>query len=177
MKKILVLILILTFSGTLFSADLIVTKDKRAYRGQVVKVVNQKYAIRLTDGSLIALHQDQISKIYRGNNLLDFDEGMRYVIQKKYPYMPFGVLSIASGAYSVNRYQEYKRRKDRFKSEDTGEQNLQDNSGNALAECVIFGVVAAGALYVAFRPMEVKVPIGKINLSAVPGQVRLSLNF
>ncbi|HDQ45580.1 MAG TPA: hypothetical protein ENN17_08810 [bacterium] len=177
MRKLLVLLFIFIFCGTLISEDRIVTKARQEYRGRVVRVVKENYVIRLTNGSLIALPQSQISRIYRGNRLLDFEEGMSYIIQKKYPYLPFGVLTIASGAYAVNRYQEYERRKERFKEADTGEQDLRDNSGNALAESVIFGVVSLGALYVAFRPLEIKVPVGKINLSAVPGQVRLSLNF
>jgi hypothetical protein len=181
MKKILASVIILCMCGTLFSADLIVTKDKREYRGKILKVMNQKFAIRLTDGSLIALPQDQIAKIYRGNDLLDFEEGMRYRIQKKYPYIPFSVLGIVSGAYAVDRFQEYGRRKDRYakEKEEAGDdvQSLHDNSGSALAAGVVSTVLAAGSFYVAFRPLEVKVPIGKIKLSAVPGEVRLSLNF
>lgn len=181
--KRLILILFLVFVSETFGADLIITKENRKFKGKVVKVADGKFIVRTTSGSTLAIPRSHVAKIYRGNRLLDFEEGMSYLVEKRHPYLPFIVLSVASGAYSVNRYQEYKRRKDAYNEYrdspdyDPELQNVSDDSGKALAESIIFGLFSAGSFYFAVKPMEVRVPIGKIQVSAAPGGVRLSLNF
>ena len=183
MIRLLNVLICVCMAAPLLAEDLIVTRTNQEYRGQIIKVVKGNYAIRTTDGNLMALPGSKIARIYRGNRLLDFEEGMSYLIQKKHPYLPFAVLGLGAGAYAVDRYKEYNRRKDRYNQQvnepdfDPELQNVQDNSGKALAECVIAGLFSAGSFYMAFRPLEVKIPTGKIRVSAVPNRVLLSYSF
>ena len=50
-----------------------------------------------------------MARINRDNQILDFITGERYYLEVRRPYLPFAVLSIATGAYAVNRFQEYDR--------------------------------------------------------------------
>jgi hypothetical protein len=183
MKRFVFTLLLLVFMSQGFGADLIITKENRKFKGQVVKVADEKFYVRTTDGTNLAIPRSHVARIYRGNKLLDFEEGMTYLVEKKHPYLPFIVLSVASGAYSVNRYQEYNRRKDAYNEYknspdyDSELQDVTDNSGKALAESIIFGLFSAGSFYFAVKPMEIRIPVGKIQLGAAPGGVRLSLNF
>ena len=56
-------------------------------------------------------------------------------------------------------------------------QNLKDQSKNDMAWCVVSGLLSLGSLYVALRPMEVKIPIARIKLSAVPTPQGITLAF
>jgi hypothetical protein len=86
------------------------------------------------------------------------------------------VLSVACGAYSVVKYQEYQRNKRDNPPGPTGETNL-NASKKALNTSIILAVCGAGTLFMALQPMEVKVPIGKIKLSMSPAGASLALNF
>jgi len=184
-RPMLILFLFLMLVHALH-ADVIVTKENRKFKGTIAKVADGKFILRTNSGRVLAIPRSHVARIYRGNKLVDFEEGMSYLVEKRHPYLPFIVLSVASGAYSVNRYQEYKRRKDSYnktlsEAQAAGAeddlQNISDNSGKALAESVIFGLFSAGSLYFAIKPLEVRVPIGKISMGTTPGGVRLSLNF
>ncbi|NQT24475.1 hypothetical protein HQ585_03900 [candidate division KSB1 bacterium] len=186
MKRLILFLLLLLFASQGFTTDLIVTKENKKFKGQVVKVIDGKYIVKTTSGTTLAIPKSHVARIYRGNRLVDFEEGMTYLVEKRHPYLPFIVLSVASGAYSVNRYQEYNRRKKSYnntlsEAQESGSeddlQNLTDNSGKALAESIIFGLFSAGSIYFAVKPLEVRVPIGKISVGTAPNGVRLSLNF
>lgn len=186
MKRSVFFVFLIALFAQNLKADTIVTRQHRKFEGRIVTVADDKFILKTTDGRTLAIPKSHVACIYRGNKLLDFEEGMSYIVEKRHPYLPFIVLSAASGAYSVNRYQEYKRRKNSY-NESLSEaqaagaqddlQNISDNSGTALAESIIFGLFSAGSLYFAVKPLEVRVPIGKIQVGAVPAGVRLSLNF
>jgi hypothetical protein len=136
----------------------------------------------LTDGNAILLPKAKISKIYRGNELIDLEAGMRYRITVNRPFLPFAILGAASGGYAVKRYRDYQKAHDSAESEII-EQNLDSTTQNTkdekkiLAESILWGILSVGSFYVALKPVEVKVPIGRVNLSVSPNSVQLALHF
>lgn len=184
MKKLACAILLLVWVPLIFGADVIVLKNGRQYRGKVTGVVEKGKGlmVKTDEGNVVVIPKANVSKIFRDNMVLDFESGERYYLEKKRPFLPFIVLSVATGAYSIKKYQDYRDNRDKSKKEtsQTGQsdlQNFKDQSKKDMAECIVSGLFCAGSLYVAFKPIEVRVPIGKINISAIPNGVMLSLQF
>jgi hypothetical protein len=169
-----------------FSGDILETRKGVKYCGKIIKIQDTKegkaVVIKTDEGGTVAVFQKEIARIYRDNQVLDFMTGERYYVEVRRPYLPFAVLGIATGAYAVNRFQEYNRLHDKAERErelagvDAETINTSDQK-NAMALGIVSSLLSVGSFYVAIRPMEIKVPMGKINLSGIPKGVRLSLHF
>jgi hypothetical protein len=178
MRKIVLVLFFLSFVPLAFGLDVIILKNGHEYRGQITKIVDNKFVVKTIEGNVIGIPKANVAKIIRDNKVLDFMAGESYYLETKRPFLPFIVLGVATGAYSVKKLQDYQdHRKESQDQTLTGYQNMKDQSNKDLAECIVSGLFCAGSVYVAFKPIEVKVPIGKINISAVPNGVMLSLHF
>jgi hypothetical protein len=180
MKRVLYVLILLGFTSQLTAADIIETKTNRKYNGKIVKIVEDKIVIKTDEGNMVGIPRSSLARITRGKEIFDFVSGERYYLEVRRPFLPFMVVSAACGAYSVVKYQDYKRSHDRYEKErqEAGaDANLRDTSKKDLGTSVILGVCCAGTLIMALKPMEVKVPIGKIKLGMAPNGMRLSLNF
>jgi hypothetical protein len=178
MRKISVLIVFLWFVPLVFGTDLIILKNGHEYKGQVTKIVDNKFVVKTLEGNVIGIPKANVAKIIRDNKVLDFVAGESYYLETKRPFLPFIVLGVATGAYSVKKFQDYQdHRKESNDETLPGYQNMKDQSKKDLAECIVSGLFCAGSVYVAFKPIEVKIPIGKLNISAVPNGVMLALHF
>lgn len=179
MKKIIVFFLLLVFSTHVFGADIIITKQKKKYHGKVIKITEKGFVIRIVDGTVIVLPKSNVSQIIRGKNVFDIENKVRYYIEVRRPYLPFVVLGIAAGVYCVDRFQEYQKERERIKNSIPQDElkNVDDKSGTYLAWSVVSGLFSIGSFYVAFKPLEVKIPMGQLNLSATPNRVMLSFHF
>jgi hypothetical protein len=182
MKKILCIFLLLGFASQVFGTDLIETKKKRVYKGKIVKIVDDKVVIKTEEGSMIGISKSSLSKVTRGKEVFDFQKGERYYLEIRRPFLPFTVLSAACGVYSVLKFQDYKRNHNKYEKEkkdadakDTT--NLKDQSKKDLSTGIILAVCSVGTFIMAIKPMEVKVPIGKIKISMTSTGVGLALNF
>ena len=109
MKRIAILVLLLTLIPQLLKSDVIVTKQNQKYTGKVIKITDKGFVVRLTSGDAIVLPKNKIAKIYRGNELLDLEMGMRYRITVNRPFLPFTILGAASGGYAIKRYRDYQK--------------------------------------------------------------------
>lgn len=182
MRKWCCIVLILCLFIPSIHADIIITKQNRKYNGKVIRVTEKGFVVRTSDGSVIVLPKNSVSKIFRGNKVLDLENRMSYYVEIRHPYLPFAVLGIATGVYAVSRYQDYRDHKEQADRalQDAGatdHQYLADKSKSDLAWSIISGLFSIGSFYVALRPMEVKIPIGRINLSANSNRITLALNF
>jgi hypothetical protein len=182
MKRILCVLVLLALTPRLTGADFIETKNSRKYNGKIVKIVGDKVVIKTDEGNMIGIPRSSLSKITRGKEVFDFDLGERYYLEVRRPFLPFMVVSAACGAYSVVKFQDYKRKHAQYEADKKeagaeGTVNLKDNSKNDLSTGVILAVCGAGTFIMALKPMEVKIPIGKIKLGMAPDGMRLSLNF
>lgn len=182
MKKVVCSVLLLCLTSQILRADIILTKRGRKYNGKVIRITEKAFVVRTVEGTVIGVPKADITKILRGNQVLDFEQGVRYHLEVRRPFLPFIVLSIATGAYAIKRYQDYKDHKDQAEAEllkDAGSEytNLNDQSKKDLAWCIISGLFSLGSLYVALRPMEVRVPMGRINLGMTSRGVTLALHF
>ena len=180
MKRMICIFFCILLVGQTLADDIIVTKRGRKYHGKVIRITEKGFVVRTVEGSVIVLPKVNISKIYRENKVLDFEEGMSYYLEIRRPFLPFVVLGIASGAYAVNRFNAYKDEKDRIKLGDaaqSGVKDTDDKSSTYLAWSIVSGLFSIGSFYVAIRPMEVKVPIGRLKLSMTSKNVTLALHF
>lgn len=179
MKRLVSIILLLCFVPQVFCADVIVTKKNRKYHGTVVAKNEKGFVIKTVEGSFVVVPEDHVSKIIRGNLVYDLEEKMKYHLEVRRPFLPFLVLGLATAAYSVKKYQDYRTHRDQAEEEKIGPEytNLSDQSKKDLAWCIVSGLFSAGSVYVALRPMEVKVPIGRISLSSTSTGVTLALHF
>jgi hypothetical protein len=180
MKRLIYVFLLFCVVTQAMGTDTIVTKRGRKFQGKVIRIIEKGFVVRTTDGSVIVLPKDNISKIYRDNKVLDFEEGMSYYLEVRRPFLPFIVLAITSGAYCVDRYSQY--RKDRDEADEAvGDEDKElqylNSSKKALAASIISGLFCVGSFYIAIRPMEVRIPIGKIRMSATSSGVTLALHF
>jgi hypothetical protein len=178
MKKAMCLILLFLFMPMVLKADRIILKNKKIINGKVVKIVEKGFVVKTVEGSVIVIPQNTIAQIHRGNKIIDFETGMSYRIDTRRPFLPFFVLGVASGAYSVKRFGDYQDIHKKYGSVpgDSETKNTND-SKKAMAEGIVSGLLSAGSFFVALRPVEVRVPIGKIKISAVPNGVQLTLHF
>lgn len=182
----LIFILLLLMASRIFALDILETRKGAKYRGKIVKVQNTKegkaFVMKTEQGSTIAIFQKNVARIYRGNQVIDLVTGERYYLQVRRPYLPFAVLGIASGAYAVNRFQEYNRLHDKAEKErreagvDDDTINTKDQK-NAMAAGIVSSIVCVGSIYIAIRPMEIKVPIGKVKVSGTLNGVNVALHF
>jgi hypothetical protein len=182
MRKIMLALFFISFVPMAMGLDVIILKNGHEYRGQVTKIVDNKFVVKTVEGNVIGIPKANVARIIRDNKVLDFEAGESYYLETKRPFLPFIVLGVATGAYSVKKFQDYQdHRKEAdeatLKTGDPDQTNMKDQSKKDLAECIVSGLFCAGSVYVAFKPLEVKVPIGKINISAVPNGVMLSLHF
>jgi len=182
MKRITMLVLLLTLIPQLLRSDVIVTKQNQKYNGKVIKITEKGFVVRLTSGDAIVIPKNKISKIYRGDELLDLEMGMRYRITVNRPFLPFAILGAASGGYAIKRFRDYTKAHKNAESE-IAEQNLDSDTQNTkdekkiLGESVFWVIVSVGSFYVALKPVEVKVPIGRLNLSIAPNKIQFALHF
>lgn len=178
MKKVATILLLLCLIPHAFGADTIVTKKDRKYHGKVIDRNTKGFVIRTVEGSLVVIPQENISKIIRDNKIYDLEERISYYLEVRRPFLPFVVLSIATGAYAVKKFQDYQDERDRVKNSTPEDLvNTSDKSKSHLAWCVASGLFSLGSFYVAIRPMEVKVPIGRINLSTTSNGITVALHF
>jgi len=181
MKRFFFILLLLS-APFLSASDIVETRQNQEYKGKILKRADKGLVIRTDEGSAMVIPLENIARIWRGNKLLDFTTGQSYFVEKRHPYLPFSILGIACAAYSVNRFQEYSRGQKRADDENQqagvtpGTQNTRASS-KALAAGIVSGLLSAGSFYVALRPLEVRVPTGKISISAAPSGVNVSLRF
>jgi hypothetical protein len=176
MKRILTVLVLLALTSSLTGADLIETKNNRKYNGKIVKIVDDKVVIKTDEGNMIGIPKSSLSRITRGKEVFDFSAGERYYLEVRRPFLPFMVVSVACGAYSVVKFQDYQRNRRENPSGENGETNLKASKKD-LNTGIILAICGAGTFVMAIKPMEVKVPIGKIKLGMAPDGMRLSLNF
>jgi len=181
MRKWICIFLILCLIIPSLSADIIITKQNKKYHGKVIRVTEKGFVVRTTDGSVIVLPKNHVSKIFRGKKVLDLEKKISYYVEIRHPYLPFAVLGIATGVYAFRKFQDYKDNKkeadDAKNIADATDHQYFAKSKNDLAWCSVSVRFSVGSFYVALRPMEVKVPIGRINLSARSGRITLALHF
>jgi len=182
MKRLMYVLILLGVTSYSAGADLIETKNNRKYNGKIVKTVEDKIVIKTDEGNMIGIPRSSLARVTRGREVFDFVTGERYYLEVRRPFLPFMVVSAACGAYSVMKYQDYQRNHDRYEKEKleadaSGTVNLEDTSKKDLGTSVILAVCSVGTFVMALKPMEVKVPIGKIKLGMAPNGMRLSLNF
>ena len=184
MKKCIATILLISFITQPVMADVIITNQNRKFEGEVLKRVKSKLVVRTKEGSAVMIPVEHVSKIYRGNKVIDFQTKESYYIEKRRPFLPFMVLGAVSAAYSVNRFQEYNRLHSAANVElnqlgaNPGEKTSNDTT-KPMALGIVAGLFSAGCFYIAMRPMELKVPIGKlkVGMNAQGQGVQLALNF
>ena len=181
-RLILTLSFLICMATVVSGQDIIKTKSNQKYVGKIVKVSkkNRSFVIKTDMGNMVAVKFSDVLTVQRGNKIIDLQAGESYYLEVRRPYLPFSILGVASGVYSVSQFQEYQKRKDKFNTAtEGGEQNLKDDSGEALALGIVSGLVSLGSFYVAIQPLEVKVPIGKVRVSGSPmgNGVMLSLQF
>jgi len=183
MRKVVVVILLFCLIPQLLRADIIVTKDKNRYSGKVVKILPKDFAVKLDDGTVIIIPKNKVSQIIRNNIILDLDQGIRYFVEVRRPFLPFLILGTATGIYAFKKFKDYKDNKEQADQlaeqagMEEGYQNLNDQSKRDLAYGIVSAIFSVGSYYIALKPMEVRVPMGKINLSANPRGVSLALHF
>jgi hypothetical protein len=173
MKKSLFVILLFGFVFQALGADIIETKSKKKYNGKIVKTVDDKVVIKTDEGNVIGIPKASLARVRRGKEVFDFVTGERYYLEVRRPFLPFLVLSAASGAYSVVKFQDFRKGRDaaeKYKKEHAGEdyQYLDDKYKKDRAWGYVLAVCSAGTFIMAIQPMEVKVPIGKIKVSLSP---------
>ncbi len=183
MKKMLLLVVFLVMAVHCFGQDIIITKQNKKYRGEVVKLTEKGFILRLIDGTIIVVPKSDISEIHRGKMIIDLEKKMRYYKEVHHPFLPLLVLGISSGAYSIKKFGDYRDERDRIKKIDEQNQadpelrNIDDKSWEHLALCIGSGLLSLGSIYISFKPMEVTIPIGPIKMSANYSYKRVMLSF
>ncbi|MDM7925305.1 MAG: hypothetical protein QUS35_04730 [bacterium] len=179
MKKLGAALAALLMGVQFAAADVIETKNGRTYNGTIVKTVDGKVVIRTDEGNMIGIPRTSLARVRRGKEVFDFETGERYYYEVRRPFLPFTVLSVACGAYSIIQFQEYNKEKDRIRKleQENEATSLDDKSGQHMTAGIVLAVCGAGSFIMAVKPMEVKVPVGKIKVGMSPTGVRLALNF
>lgn len=178
MRKWITMINLLVMVVPLIGADLIVTKTGSKYQGKVIKIIEKGFVVRTVEGTVHVIPKSNLSKIYRGNKVLDFEENMSYYLEVRRPFLPFIVLGLATGAFSVKNFQDYRKHRDQYDQiQDESKSDYLKKSNKELAYGIVSGLFSVGSFYIALRPMEVKVPIGRISLQTLDQGIQLSLHF
>ena len=169
MKKLFHILLGFICISNVLGADTIITKQNNKHVGTVVNRTETGFGLRKTDGSLVVVPTEDISKIIRDNIEYDLIGGMKYQLETRRPFLPFIVLGIVTGAYAVKSYGDYQNERDRVEQErilhelDPGYQNTSDRSKTFLAYSVVSALFSAGSFYISSKSMEVRVPIEPIQ--------------
>ena len=163
--------------------DTIVTKKNHKHVGTVIQRNETGYVLRTPDGSLVVVPIQDISKIIRDNKVYDFDKKMGYYLEKRRPFLPFVILGVGAGMYAYKKFSDYannKRRADNALEEygdpDQSTQYL-DASKQDMAWGIASSVLSVGSFFIAFKPLQVTVPIGPIHIGMGPAQVGLAMQF
>ncbi len=186
MKKLYCLLLSLTCLSNVLGTDTIVTRQNNKHVGTVVARTENGFGLQKSDGSLIIVPTEDISKIIRDNIEYDLIGGMKYQLDVRRPFLPFAILGIVTGAYAVKSFRDYQNEHDRVELEkiqqqlDPDYQITSDKSKTYLAYSVVSGLFCAGSFYIAFKPMEVRIPIERIerlSLGTTSSGVTLTLHL
>jgi hypothetical protein len=186
MRRLLFILITLVFVSQTFAQDVITKKDGVVIHGRVVKRANNAFAVRTNEGNLVVIKEADVASIQRGKLLMDFERQLRFRVEKRRPFLPFLIITGVSAAYGVQKYKDYEKHRDEADEqkaifgEDNEEYiNLNDKSKRDMAMTVISGVVSLGTAYIALRPIEVKTPLGPLNLSmgVKANQVQLAIHF
>lgn len=180
MKKIVSVGIVCLFFTQICLADIIETKNNKIYKGKIIKTSEKGLAIRTEEGNTVVIPKNQLARIQRDKKVYDFLNGEIYYLEKRRPFLPFSVFSVSLGAYSVTKFQDYQKNRKKAEEptrEDPEVQNLKDQSGKDLAMSIGFGICSVATLILALKPIEVKVPVGKISMQVTPTQIGLALSF
>lgn len=180
MKKIVSLGIIFLFFTQICLADIIETKTNKVYKGKIIKTSEKGLAVRTEEGNTVVIPKNQLARIQREKKVYDFLSGEIYYLEKRRPFLPFSVFSVSLGVYSVTKFQDYQRnhkKAEEEKKEDPDVQNLKDESGKDLAVSIGLGICSVATFILALKPIEVKVPVGKISMNVTPTHIGLALSF
>ena len=180
MNKIISIGIVFLFFAQICMADIIETKTNKIYKGKIIKTSEKGIAVRTEEGNTVVIPKNQLARIQRDKKVYDFLNGEIYYLEKRRPFLPFSVFSVSLGAYSVTKFQDYQKnhkKAEEAKKEDPSVQNLKDKSGKDLAMSIGFGICSVATLILALKPMEVKVPVGKISMHVTPTHIGLALSF
>jgi len=177
LKYAMYVVLLIGMTEQCLASDLFLTRNSGRVRGRVVQRQGSRFVIRTDDGRTIGLDINDILEIRRNDIILDFQTKMRYRIETQRPLMPLAILGVAAGAFAVKSYNDYTKEKDRINNNPFPDIDMSDKSGTYMAYTIVSGLVSAGSFYFAFRPVQTRVPIGQLKLSAGPGTVTLALHF
>ena len=181
MKKLTCILLSFACLSNVLGTDTIITRQNTKYVGTVVSRTESGFGMRRSDGSLIVVPTEDVSKIIRDNVEYDLIGGMKYQLEVRRPFLPFAVLGIVTGAYAVKSFGDYQNERDRVVNvTDPGYQNTSDKSKTYLAYSVVSALFCAGSFYIAFKPMEVRIPIERIeriSLRTTASGISVALHF
>ena len=180
MKRVFLLLMILVLVPQLFALDVIETRNHQKYYGKVVGRKGNGFLLRTREGSVVVIPNSNILSIKQGNNVYDFESGMKYHVETKRPFLPLAVLGAASGYYAVKKFQDYDKHNKEKQEAEKGQGGVTYSGvqpSSDMAKGIVSSLLCVGSFYVALRPMEVKVPLGKIKISAAPNQIQVALHF
>jgi hypothetical protein len=178
MKNMGYIFLFFIFIFDVYGKDTIITKQNNKYEGTVVNRTEKGFELRRYDGSMIVIPSESISQIIRGNIVYDLDEGMKYQTDVRHPFLPFAVLGVVTGAYAVKSFKDYQNERDKMLGETPPDyQNTSDKSKTFLAYSVVSALFSAGSFYIAFKPMEFRIPMTPISLSTTSTGLSVAMHF
>ncbi|MBN2031154.1 hypothetical protein JW824_13050 [bacterium] len=186
MKKLTCILLSFVCLSNVLGTDTIITRQNNKHVGTVVSRTENGFGLRKPDGSLVVVPTEDISKIIRDNIEYDLIGGMKYQLEVGRPFLPFAVLGIVTGAYAVKSFGDYQNERDRVELEriqqqlDPDYQVTSDKSKTFLAYSVVSALFCAGSFYIAFKPMEVRIPIERIeriSLRTTASGISVALHF
>lgn len=181
MKKYYYILLWFVFISNALGADTIITKQNNKYVGSIVNRTEDGFGLRRSDGSMLVVPTEDISKIVRGNIEYNLIEGMKYRLEVRRPFLPFVVLGVVTGAYAVKSYGDYQNERERVKAlTPTDLQNTDDKSKTYLAYTVVSALFSAGSFYISFKTMEVRIPlerIERISFNATSSGISVAFHF
>jgi len=180
MRKLIIIILLISFAGAVMAKDILVTIQGKKYHGTVIDRRGGNFVIRTADGSVVEIPESITAQIIRGNIVYDLKLGQKYYLEVRRPFLPFIILGVAAGAYGYKRFNDYadlhraaEEQRKLFPEEVV---NTKDQK-TALAEGIVSVLVCAGSFYIALKPMKVKVSMGTIELSMQAPRPGVMLSF
>ncbi len=178
MKNVCTIFLFFIFISNIWGKDTIITKQNNKYEGTVVNRTEKGFELRRYDGSTIVIPLENIFQIIRNNIVYDLNEGLKYQVDVRHPFLPFAVLGVVTGAYAVKSFRDYQNERERIKNSTPADlQNMDDKSKTFLAYSLVSALFSAGSFYIAFKPMEFRTPMGPISLSATSTGVSIAMHF
>lgn len=174
------------FVSSLFGLDTVETRKGMKYQGKILRIQDTKngkaFVMQTVQGGTVAIYQKDVARIKRDNQVIDLITGERYLYEIRRPFLPFTILSLASGAYAVTRFQEYSRLHDQAEKDkkalgvDADTINTNDQK-TAMAAGIVSSIVSVGSFIIAIHPMEIKVPLGKVKVSGTVNGINVALHF